>query len=230
MRGKSDTGDGPVKPIAMIPARLGSQRLKKKNLCEINGEPLIVHAIRKCAASGAFSEIWVNTEAEEIGCYAEREGAGFHRRPPELANNTATSEQFVYEFLSKHPCEYVVQVHSIAPLLTAGEIQAFVSFLDERKPDVLLSVIEENLECLFDGRPVNFTFAKKENSQDLKPVQRICWSITAWRRATYMSVFEQGRAATYAGTLDVFPVSRMAGHVIKTEKDLQLARAVLSMR
>ncbi len=86
-----------MKFVAMIPARLGSQRLKQKNLKEINGEPLIVHAIRKCKTANVFSEVW-SIRKPMNRQYAEREGVGYHRRPEALANNMATSEQFVYEF------------------------------------------------------------------------------------------------------------------------------------
>lgn len=212
----------------MIPARLGSQRLKQKNLRVINGEPLIVHAIRLCKQADVFSEIWINTEADEIGRYAEQEHVGYHKRPSKLANNVATSEQFVYEFLQQHECDYVVQVHSIAPLLSVDEIRGFVQKLDKKRPDVMLSVINENLEFLYQGVPVNFTFKKKENSQDLPPVQKICWSITAWKREHFMRIYELGETATYAGDIQVFPISRFAGHVIKTEEDLAIAEALLS--
>ena len=102
----------------MIPARMGSQRLKQKNLRELAGVPLITRAIRKCKAAGVFDEIWVNSEHLAFGEIALAEGVQFHRRPEALGNNQATIEQFVREFLEAHPCEFVVQVHSIAPLLT----------------------------------------------------------------------------------------------------------------
>ena len=43
--------------IAMIPARMGSQRLKRKNMRELHGVPLITLAIRKCLAAGVFDEV-----------------------------------------------------------------------------------------------------------------------------------------------------------------------------
>jgi len=48
--------------LAMIPARMGSQRLPKKNLALLDGVPLINRAIWICRAAGCFDQIWVNFE------------------------------------------------------------------------------------------------------------------------------------------------------------------------
>lgn len=215
-----------MKVVAMIPARMGSQRLPKKNLALLDGTPLIVHAIRKCRDSGLFDEVWVNSEHPAFGDIATQEGVQFHQRPKELGNNAATSEQFVREFLESHPCDFVVQVHSIAPLLTGADIAAFMEVVRSNAHDAVMSVVDENLECLYRGEPVNFTFAEKQNSQDLEPVRRIVWAITAWRRAKFLEVAAAGGCATYAGHIGLSPVGRMAGHVIKTQEDLDLAAAL----
>ena len=85
------------------------------------------------------------------------------------------------------------------------------------------------IECAYRGQPVNFSLVEKTNSQDLEPVQRISWSITGWRRETYLAAAANGRCATYAGRVGYFPVNRFAGHVIKTEEDLQIAEALLAL-
>jgi len=215
--------------IAMVPARMGSQRLKQKNLRELAGIPLITRAIRRCKAAQCFDEIWVNSEHELFGEIAADEGVRFHRRPPELADNVATSEQFVAEFLSANPCEHLFQVHSIAPLLGPAEIRAFVSRLREGDIDTLLSCTLEQIECACEGVPVNFSFSEKTNSQDLKPVQRISWSITGWRASAYLDSVASGRNATYSGRIGFFPLNRLAGHIIKTEEDLRIAEALLPL-
>jgi CMP-N-acetylneuraminic acid synthetase len=214
--------------IAMIPARMGSQRLPKKNLALLDGVPLIVRAIRKCKAVGLFDEIWVNSEHADFAPIAEAEGVRFHQRPEELGNNEATSEQFVTEFLQAHKCTYVAQVHSIAPLLLEDDMRSFIETLKTEKYDALMSVVDENLECLYQDRPVNFTFDEKTNSQDLDPVRRIVWSITGWRRETFLKAAMAGECATYSGRIGQSSVGRMAGHVIKTQEDLDLAAAMLS--
>jgi CMP-N-acetylneuraminic acid synthetase len=215
--------------LAMIPARMGSQRLKQKNLRELAGVPLIVRAIRKCKQAGVFDAIWVNSEHPAFGAIAATEGVQFHRRPEALGNNQATSEQFVAEFLRAHECDFVVQVHSIAPLLSVPDIRAFAQELARGAHDVLLSSEAIQIECAFRGAPVNFTFGEKTNSQDLEPVQRISWSITGWRRDVFLRAAEQGACATYAGRVGFFPVDRLAGLVIKTEDDLRMAEALLPL-
>ena len=159
--------------IVMIPVRMGSQRLKQKNLRHLNGLPLIVHAIRKAKQVAAIDQVWVNSEHSKFGEIAREEGVHFHQRPEKLADHNATSEDFVYEFLTKHPCDFLVQVHSIAPLLTAEEVSGFTITLINGDKDVLLSTVNEQIECAYQNQPVNFSFNEKTNSQNLVPIQRI---------------------------------------------------------
>ena len=212
-----------MKIIAMIPARMGSQRLKKKNLRLINGIPLITHAIRKVKSIDLFDEVWVNSEHDKFGEIAKEENVFFHKRPAELANNQATSEDFIYEFLTNHYCDYLFQVHSIAPLLTKEEIKKFVEYMINSDFDVLLSVVNEQIECAFKNKPINFSYEKKQNSQELEPVQRITWSVTGWKRRVYIQAYKNKKCATFFGNVGYYPISKVAGLIIKTEEDLQIS-------
>jgi CMP-N-acetylneuraminic acid synthetase len=215
--------------IALIPARMGSQRLPKKNLRQLAGVPLITRAVRKCKQAGCFDAIWVNSEHPEFGDIARDEGVNFHLRPSELGDNQATSEQYIAEFLDKVPCEYVIQVHSIAPLLTVESVRNFVLDLEKNRWDCLLSVENIQLECVYQERPVNFNYKAKTNSQDLTPVQKISWSISGWRSSVFLQAVKAGRCATYAGKLGYHTVNNLAGLVIKTENDLLVAEALLPL-
>ncbi|MBL63822.1 MAG: cytidyltransferase [Opitutae bacterium] len=212
--------------LAMIPARMGSQRLARKNLRELAGIPLVTRAVRKCLAAEVFDEVWLNSEHDAFAEIAEKEGVAFHKRPEALGSNEATSEEYLAEFLQSHPCEYVFQVHSIAPLLQTKEITSFVQAMMKGNADVMLSCEEVLIECALDGKPVNFSFAEKTNSQDLRPIQRISWSITGWRRSTYLSAIEENQCATYYGKVDFFTINPMASHIIKTEEDLRIAETL----
>ena len=212
--------------IAMIPARMGSQRLKRKNLRTLGGVSLLAHAVRRAQQAGVFDEIWVNSEDDAFRAIANEEGADFHQRPAELASDSATSEDFVYEFFQHHPCDRLVQVHSIAPLIPPERIREFVETFQRDSFDVLLSCTLEQIECAYEGVPINFSFEEKTNSQELKPVQRITWGLTGWKRDAFTAAYARGNTATYAGTIGFFPLTRIEGQLIKTEEDLQVAAAL----
>ena len=215
--------------IAMIPARMGSVRLPRKNLRHLNGVPLITRAIRKCRQASVFDSIWVNSEHLQFSDIAKQEQVYFHHRPESLADDKSTSEQFIANFFLHHPCDYLVQVHSIAPLLSVDEIRDFVKYLVQSGCSTLLSVDNIQIECAFLGNPVNFSFREKTNSQDLSPVHRMSWSISSWHRETFLDAFNNGQCATYSGDIEFFTVSPLAGHVIKTEQDLKIAEALLPL-
>jgi CMP-N-acetylneuraminic acid synthetase len=212
-----------MRVIAMIPARMGSQRLKKKNLRLINGISLISHAIQRCKKANCFQEIWVNSEDLKFKDIAHQEQVNFHHRDKKLADNNATSEDFITDFLKIHDCDFLVQVHSIAPLLHPSKITEFTNLLRRDKFDTLLSVEEIQIECCIEGKPINFDFNKKTNSQELNPVQRISWNISGWRKNSFLDSKNNNKCATYNGRVGFFKTNEVASHVIKTQNDLDFA-------
>ena len=52
--------------IAIIPARGGSERIKKKNILDFFGKPLIAWTIEAAIKSELFQKVLVSTEDEEI--------------------------------------------------------------------------------------------------------------------------------------------------------------------
>ncbi len=218
-----------MKTVAMIPARMGSQRLKKKNLAPLAGQPLITHAIAKCLKAGCFDEIYINSEDAGFAPFAEEYGVKFYQRPTELGNSVATSEQFVYDFLKNVDCDALLQVHSIAPLLTADEVADFTRTFLASDHDVMLACIEDKIEVAYKDQPVNFSFSEKTNSQDLIPTQRITWSITGFRAQSYIAAVDAGRIGTYNGSIGFYPVNPISGHVIKTQLDLDIAEALMGV-
>ena len=47
---------------AMIPARIGSTRFKKKNLALLNGKPMIAYSIKAALRSKVFDNIILNAD------------------------------------------------------------------------------------------------------------------------------------------------------------------------
>ena len=63
------------KIICMIPARMGSKRVKNKNLRLLGNKPLIQYAIEAAVNSNIFDEVYVNSEDKVFEQLAKRLGA-----------------------------------------------------------------------------------------------------------------------------------------------------------
>ena len=78
--------------IAIIPARVGSKRIHKKNIKLFCGKPMITYPIKTALDSKIFDKVVVSTDSEEIAEVARISGAEVpFLRPKSLANDdTAT--------------------------------------------------------------------------------------------------------------------------------------------
>ncbi len=218
------------KMIAMIPARLGSKRISKKNLRYLGEKPLIQYPIDLAKQIEEFDSIWVNTESEELGKAIEKMGVNFHRRPAEFSEDNCTNREFTYHFMCNHECDYVIMVNSTSPLLRVETIRDFIQFVNEHDYDVVLSTISEKAESFYRGEPLNFDIKNKVNSQMLEPVEKTVWALTAWRRETFMKLEEQGECPVFGGKLGTFSIPKDEACDLDTEADWHIAEGAIKAR
>ena len=77
-----------INRLAIIPARLGSIRIKKKNIRLFSGKPMIAYPIQELKKSKIFNKIFVSTEDNEIKKIAEKYGASVDfLRPKKLSKD-----------------------------------------------------------------------------------------------------------------------------------------------
>jgi len=221
----------PENIVAMIPARAGSERLQSKNLRLLDGKPVISYVIEAAKRSGVFWRIVINSDTPVFEEIAARYGVEFYARPPALGSSETKSDDVVADFMDKHPCDIAVWVNPIAPLQPAEEIKAVIEHFAAEKLDSLITVKNEQLHCVFDGRPINFRedelFAK---TQDLKPVQSFVYSIMMWRTENFMAHYRRDGFALLSGKVGYFPVCKESTIILKYEEDLQMMEAVLRAR
>jgi CMP-N-acetylneuraminic acid synthetase len=216
--------------IAMIPARMGSKRITQKNIRYLADKPLIMHILDLVLASNEFESIWVNSESDLIGNIAQKHNVCFHKRPAELSTDTATNRDFTCEFLRNHVCDYVIMVNSTSPTLKIETIKAFCDFVRESNHDTVLSTISEQAETFFQGKPLNFDFSEKVNSQLLPPTKKVVWALTAWKRDTFLSLNEKGKNPVYGGSVGTFDIPKDEACDLDTEDDWKIAEGILKSR
>ena len=218
------------KMIAMIPARLGSKRIPKKNIRYMGNKPLIQYPIELALKSNRFESIWVNTESEELGAAAVKLGVRFHKRPEELANDKATNREFTYEFMQKHECDYVIMVNPTSPMLRQETVLHFLDYVEENDFDTVLSVISEKEETFYKGEPLNFSLKEKINSQMLEPTEKIVWALTAWKRENFMKMQESGVNPVFGGAIGRFAIPKDESCDLDTLEDWRIAEGILMSR
>jgi pseudaminic acid cytidylyltransferase len=111
------------KCVAIIPARVGSKRIPRKNIKNFHGIPLIAYSIEVALKSGLFDKVIVSTDDEEIADVAKLYGAEIpFIRPKELADDfTGTGDviKHTLNFLKENGeyYDYACTIYATAPLL-----------------------------------------------------------------------------------------------------------------
>ena len=216
--------------IAMIPARMGSRRIKKKNIRYMLDKPLIKYPIDFAINSNRFESIWINTESEELGIACEKFGARFHRRPAELASDKATNRDFVYEFLKKHDCDYVIMINPTSPALRQETVNAFIDNVQNNDYDTIMSVIHSQTEAIYKGTKINFDGSDKIPTEQLEPIEEIVGAMIAWKKSTFISLQESGKCPVFGGKMGTFAIPKDEAADIDNEEDWRIAEGILLSR
>lgn len=220
-----------MKYVGEIPARMGSKRVKQKNLRLIDGKPMMAYAIEACLGSKRVSEVYVNAESDELGRVAEDFGAKFYKRKPELAEDHIVSDQFNYDFLCNIDCDALVMINPVSPLVEAEDIDNAISYFEENQLDTLITVRNERLQAFFEGKALNFNDdALLPMTQDLSPVQLCAWTVCIWRKKTFIESFEQKGFAVFSGKYGLYPIDPIKSIKISYEEDFRMAEMLIRAR
>jgi CMP-N-acetylneuraminic acid synthetase len=214
--------------IAMVPARIGSTRLKMKNLALINGKPLIYYTIEAAKTSGVFNKVVLNSDNEIFAEIARRYDVEFYKRPVELGSSTTKSDTVVYDFMLKYPSDVLVWVNPTSPLQTGDEVRKVIESFVKEELDTLITVKDEQVHCVYGAKPINFELNEIfAQTQDLKPVQPFVYSIMMWKNRTFMDSYKKRGHALFCGKVGYYPVSKKSALIVKTEEDLILAGFIM---
>ena len=128
--------------IAIIPARGGSKRLHRKNICPIWGKPLLHWSIKAALDSNRIGAVWVTTDDEEIAQVAKRSGANVFMRDAKLADDKT------YKMVAIRSCfnameftgSAVVSLQANSPEITGRILDDAIDTFFEHDRNELISV------------------------------------------------------------------------------------------
>ena len=131
--------------LALIPARGGSKGVKRKNVREVGGRPLIAWTIEAAKASRYIDRLILSSEDRDIidvatalGCEAP------FVRPAELATDEADAMSVVRHALSALPerYDYLLLLQPTSPMRTADDIDDAIELCIARDAPACISVCE----------------------------------------------------------------------------------------
>lgn len=220
-----------VENVALIPARGGSKGIKKKNIVDFLGRPLIQYTIEQALDSDTVDEVYVSTDADDIAEVSRKAGAKIIERPDELAGDEATTESALL-----HALKYLRQNESIepelmtllqctSPLRRESDIDETVRLVTEQGYDSALSVCEDHSfywkETENGAEAINYDPTSRKRRQDMEKRYQENGSIYVFE----IEILEE-KECRLGGKIGLHEMPETHSFEIDMPKDLQIVQAI----
>ena len=215
--------------LAIITARGGSKRIPRKNIKSFCGKPILCYSIEAALSSGAFEEVMVSTDDEEIAQIAKTAGAKVpFFRSLESSGDHATTDDVIMEVLKAYQqmgrnFDAFCCIYPTAPFLSKERLRSAMELLKEA--DSVMPVVPFSYPPQR-GLVINsMGFVERQfpeyataRSQDLPQIYHDCGQFYACRTDAFLA----------AGTTDVerlvpLVLSELEVQDIDTMEDWELA-------
>ena len=172
--------------VAVVPARGGSKGIPRKNLCEINGVPLVLHALKIGVAAKRVGIIVLTTDDAEIADIGDSAGVKVIMRSNELSDDMAPTMPVLQHVLEKLKDKDIlpdnlVLLEPTSPFRTAEVVDKCIEKLDvsdvasaftvtqlERNPNNIFSVLGDKVERYI--KEPNDIFTRRQQFTHLKRI------------------------------------------------------------
>lgn len=214
--------------ICMIPARIGSQRFKQKNLALINNKSILEWGIDAAKNSKVFDKIIVNGDHDLFNQIAKKNNVDFFFRDVNLGSSDTKSDEVIKNFIDNFECEFVVWFNAIAPLQQIKDIRSFSKELLTNNYQSLFAVKTQQIQTLYENKPLNFSYENKfEKTQDLKPPTIFVPSLMGWNTKSFREYYSKNGYGFFCGKTGYVEVSLLSTLVIKNEEDFRMIRSIV---
>jgi pseudaminic acid cytidylyltransferase len=167
--------------IAIIPARVGSQRIHKKNIKIFRGKPMIAYSIETASKSKNIEKVIVSTDSKEIANIAMEFGALVpFMRGKELSDNMTSTVPVIANAIKMlieldWEIDNVCCIYPCTPLLKSKSIDNIYELFNSKNEDFAFPVIQYPHPILralrmLDSGKMEFLFPENEltRTQDLE--------------------------------------------------------------
>ena len=134
--------------VAIIIARIGSRRIKNKNIKSFFGKPVIAYSIINALNSKIFNKVIVSTESKIISNISKSYGAEVpFKRPKRLANNKTSTIKVIQHAIKKLSFKKrqvnLCCIYPVTPLLTKKILIKSYKKFKKLNADFLIPVLKK---------------------------------------------------------------------------------------
>ena len=164
--------------ICIIPARYGSKRIKKKNIKNFFGKPIIYYPIKESKKSKLFKNIYISTDSKLILNITKKFGATVpFLRDKKISDDKTGTEKVIKEFLKKidnSKIENIFCIYPASPLIKSIDLKKAFKIFKKNKLDYLVTIAKFNSNpersIILNKNSIKFKYPKNinKNSQEFK--------------------------------------------------------------
>ena len=222
-----------MKVLGLIPARGGSQTVKRKNMVDLGGIPLIEWTIRTALAS-SVSRLIVSTDDLEIAEFSQSKGCEVpFIRPSELATNSALAIDVVNHALDviSEDFDAVMLLQPTTPFRTPEDIEQSLKIIGDASSVISVSAVEgphpARMKYIESGLLIDPPFAEAIENMPRQQLRKVF----VRNGAIYLTKVPYIRQGSFKGLTSralIMPEERSVN--IDSQFDLRIARAIYNTR
>ena len=217
---------------AFIGCRLGSTRVKFKNLSLLDNKPLFTYLTNSALASSSIDNLYLNTDSKYIVDIAKEiysNKLNYYIRPSHLGSSKAKLDDFVYDFMLNFPSEITIFFNPCCLFLKTETIDEAIEYFLKNKLDSLCASRVAQTLCFINNEPINFSFATGQpRTQDLKPIHCQTCAFFIWNTKNFIKAYEKNSAGNFCGKFESYGLSTLEAIDIDTEEDFLIAESILT--
>lgn len=214
----------PGRHLAVIPARGGSKRLRRKNVIDFLGRPIIAWTLDAAAEAEIFTRVLVSTEDAEIAEIAGQLGGQVDARPEALAGDEIGVAAVCTDLIDRlaaagESFDTLSVLYATAPLRNAEDVRTTHALLASGTCDYAMAVTEFS-------QPVHQALRLGDGGT-LEPL----FPDLVTERKDVAGVFHAGNGSTYCVAMPAFMATRrfygpgLRGHVMPPERSVDIDTA-----
>lgn len=219
--------------LCVVPARGGSKGVRRKNLREVAGKPLLVWTVEQALAARPAMDVVVSTDDAEVADVARAAGALVpFLRPAHLARDETPTEPVVRHAIAAAreadaAPDAVVLLQATSPVRHPGTLTRALAQFTATGVDSLVGVVPQAPFIWSNGDEPTAAYdvTARPRRQDLTPASmryRETGSLYVTRPWVYDELDNR-----IGGTIGLFVMDELEGVDIDTELDLDVADATL---